>query len=245
MLTATYAVEAAIEETHWWYVGRRRLFGREIRKAAVPEKAEILDVGTGAGTNLRMLRDLGFPRVIGLDTSDDAIRWCAAKGLGDVCNGSITEIPFSENRFDLVLATDVIEHVDDDFRAVSEIARVLAPGGRALITVPAFPSLWGLQDEVGQHKRRYRLSELTDLVSRGGLNITHAYYFNYLLFLPIWIVRRFIWSTRIHLDSEAQLGSAVLDKILSGIFTLDILTAHAVRPPFGVSIFLFAEKPKP
>jgi ubiquinone/menaquinone biosynthesis C-methylase UbiE len=90
-----------------------------------------------------MLSDLGFKHVTGVDMSDDAIRFCAEKGLGHV-----EKLPFDNVSFDVVLATDIIEHVDDDNRALAEIARVLRPGGKVLITVPAFQALWGLQDEV-------------------------------------------------------------------------------------------------
>ncbi len=190
MLEATYAVEAAIEETHWWFVGRRRLFARELEAAGIRLDARILDVGTGAGSNLRMLRDLRFSAVEGLDLSEEAIRWCAGKGLGPVRCGSICDMPFEDGRFDAVLATDIIEHVEDDKRALTELARVIRSGGTALITVPACPALWGLQDEVGLHRRRYRMRPLLELVRASGLSVSRAYHFNYLLFLPIGVCGR-------------------------------------------------------
>jgi ubiquinone/menaquinone biosynthesis C-methylase UbiE len=146
MEAETYTAEAAAEPTHWWFVGRRRLFGRELVRQAVAIDARVLDIGTSTGANLRMLRDLGFHQVTGLDKSDDAIRFCDEKGLGHVEKGDVCALPFPDSNFDLVLATDIIEHVDDDDRALMEIARVLKPGGRLLVTAPAFQSLWGLQD---------------------------------------------------------------------------------------------------
>lgn len=143
---ATYAVEAEVEATHWWFVGRRRLFGAELAKSGIKPTDRVLDIGTGTGANLRLLRSLGLAAVRGLDSSDEAIGYCVSKGLGAVQKGDICALPFADESFDFVLATDVIEHVDDDPAAAREIARVLAPGGIALISVPAFPSLWGLQD---------------------------------------------------------------------------------------------------
>src|SRR5688572_24003653 len=169
MDTTVYSVEAEVEATHWWFVARRRLLARLIARAAVPGTAGVLDIGTGTGTNLRLLRELGFSRRRGLDSSDEAIRWCAEKGLGEVTKGDVRRLPFGDGEFQLVLATDVIEHVDDDTLAISEIRRVLAPGGTAILTVPAFRSLWGVQDEVAQHKRRYRKNELVEVVRSGGL----------------------------------------------------------------------------
>jgi len=167
---ATYAAEAAIEADHWWYVGRRFLFSEVINAFGLPQSAEILDVGTSVGTNLRMLRDLGFTRIIGVDQSPEAIRFCAEKGLGEVQLGDVCALPFGDRRFDLVIATDVLEHVQEDLSALRELRRVLKPGRHLLLTVPAFPLLWGLEDEVSHHKRRYRLPELIEKLYRADLS---------------------------------------------------------------------------
>jgi 2-polyprenyl-3-methyl-5-hydroxy-6-metoxy-1,4-benzoquinol methylase len=108
-----YAAEAAIEADHWWFVGRRLLFADVIRGLGLARDAEILDVGTGTGANLRLLRNLGFVRITGVDQSSDAIRFCGEKGLGAVQLGDIAALQLPDRRFELVLATDVIEHVDD------------------------------------------------------------------------------------------------------------------------------------
>lgn len=242
MDAGAYAVEAEVEQTHWWFVGRRRLFAQELEKSAIPSTASVLDIGTSTGTNLRMLRELGFRNVVGLDRSDDAIRFCASKGLGPVEKGDILAMPFVDNAFDLVLATDIIEHVDDDSRALREIARVLAPTGKVLITVPAFNAVWGLQDEVAHHKRRYRLRQLLTRIEAAGLDPTRRYYFNYLLFGPIWLARRLMRLMSIRVDSEGQINTPMLNKLLSLLFAFDLKTAPLLRPPLGVSILVMAEK---
>lgn len=243
MLETTYATDSAAEETHWWFVGRRRLFARELEGAGVPRNARVLDIGTGVGTNLRMLRNLEFSAVEGLDPSKEAVHWCASKGLGPVHLGSVNDIPFENGAFDVVLATDVIEHVDDDGRAMEEVARVLAPNGIALITVPAFPSLWGLEDDVSLHRRRYRMRALRQLVYESGLAVRRAYHFNYLLFIPIWGARRMMRLTNPRLQSETQIRTPLLDRLLSVVFAVDVLTAPRLRLPFGVSILILAAKP--
>ena len=239
---AAYTVEAESEETHWWFVGRRKLFGDELKRAGVSPDARVLDVGTGTGSNLRMLRDLGFTRVTGLDASDEAIRFCASKGFGFVRRGDICAMPFAEESFDLILATDVIEHVDDDGQAVAEIARVLAPNGRVLLTVPAFQSLWGLQDRQAFHKRRYRLRPLVQLLRSRGMRVERSFYFNYLLFIPIWLARRAIDLFGLKLDSENEISTPLLNRLLSLVFALDVSTARFLRVPFGVSIFTMTKK---
>ena len=236
MEIATYAVEADAEATHWWFVGRRRLFARLIARQDLPLDAPVLDVGTSTGTNLRLLKELGFSNREGLDPSDEAIDWCARKGLGKVSKGDVCALPFRDHQFRLVLATDVIEHVDDDLRAIHEIRRVLAPGGTAIFTVPAFQSLWGLQDDRAQHKRRYLKKELLRLISQGGLECTESFYFNYILFAPIWAARQVLKLFNVRLDSENQVNTPLLNRVLTKVFLLDVATSRFIHPPFGVSI---------
>lgn len=239
---ATYEVEAQVEATHWWFVGRRKLFISIIKNFHLDKKAEVLDIGTSTGTNLRMLREAGFVTVRGLDFSDEAIRWCADKGLGRVDKGDVCNIPCQKGVYDLVLATDIIEHVDDDVTALSEISRVLKSSGYAVITVPAFQSLWGLQDTVSHHKRRYRKQELLDKLNKVGFVVEECFYFNYLLFLPIWLARKTIALIGLNLSSENELNSTLMNRVLNCIFSFDIATARKVNPPFGVSILAIVRK---
>lgn len=243
MEDTTFVVETAIEAEHWWFVGRRRLFAREIARWRVEPTARVLDLGTSTGTNLRMLRDGGFSNVVGLDLSENALRLCKEKSLGNVIRGDITRLPFFHEQADLVLATDVIEHVDDDQAAIREITRVLKPGGAALIAVPAFELLWGPQDEFAQHKRRYRKREVEKMLSDAGLIVERSYYFNYLLLMPILLARILLRLMRTELSSENEINSPVMNRILGAIFSFDVATAPFIRPPFGVSAFLLAIKP--
>jgi SAM-dependent methyltransferase len=240
MEISAYAAEAAVEADHWWFVGRRRLFADIVRGLSLSADAPILDVGAGTGANLRLLRDLGFVRAIGIDLSPEAIRFCAEKGLGRVEPGDARALPFADCRFDLVFATDVIEHVEDDVAALREIRRVVKPGGRLLLTVPAFAMLWGLQDEVSRHRRRYRLADLLGRLDAAGLAPLQHFYFNYLLFLPILAARRLIRVLPIRLDSEAEINTRWLNRLLGAVFLCDVKTAPWLRPPVGVSALVVA-----
>ncbi len=237
-----FAVEAKVEATHWWFVGRRRLFAREINRLGLDRTARVLDIGTSTGTNLRMLRDLGFVNVEGLDPSESARQWCLDKNLGEVTQGDVRQMPFDNGTFDLVLATDVLEHVDEDDVAVKEITRVLKPGGRALVTVPTFKLLWGIQDDLAHHYRRYRKGQLLALLKQGGLRSTRAYYFNYVLFLPILIARRILRTFSREKRSENEINGPMINRILTFVFRVDIATSPFLRPPMGVSALVVAER---
>jgi len=238
----TYAIEASVEATHWWFVGRRRLFARELTRIGLNVNSKVLDVGTGTGANLRLLRDYRVREVAGLESSEIAIRHCQSKGLGQVVRGDVCAMPFSNGSFDIVLATDIIEHVADDCIALREIYRVLKDGGKALIAVPAFPSLWGLQDIVAHHKRRYRMGPLREQMHKVGLEPRRSYYFNYLLFGPIWLARKLIRWSGVKRSSENEFNTPLLNRFLSAVFALDVSTAPFLHPPFGVSILVIAEK---
>lgn len=234
---SVYVVEAEIQRSHWWFAGRRRLFARELLKAGAERQGSVLDIGSGTGSNLRMLRDLGFAGVVGLDNNEEAVRFCAEMGLGEVRLGDICALPFANSSFDLILATDVIEHVEDERLALREIARVLRPGGKVLITVPAFDILWGLQDRVAHHFRRYRLRPLRGQIEQAGLRLLQMFYFNYLLFFPIWLARRTIDRLHLKIEHEGQLNAPLPNFLFSLIFRFDVWTAPVLHPPVGVSIF--------
>lgn len=242
MRKSVYDIEARVEADHWWFVGRRRLLADRIRRFGLSPTAPILDVGSGTGANLRLFRDMGFTQVVGLDVSPDAVRYCEAKGLGPVETGDILHLPFDDGSFDLIIAADVIEHIDDHVAAAKEIARVMAPDGRAVFTAPAFKSLWGRQDIVSEHHRRYRRPELVKLIDGVGLTVIDSFYFNYLLFGPIWLARQIMRLAGIKVDSENQLNPRGINALLKAVFQLDLATAPIIRAPFGVSILVEAVK---
>lgn len=242
MELSTHFAETGIEADHWWFKGRRALFGRILRRLGVAKDARILDAGTSSGSNLRLLRDGGYSNFVGLEISADAIEMCKAKGLGPIERGDICAMPFADGSFDFVLATDIIEHIDRDDLALGEMKRVLKPGGHCLITVPAFPSLWGHEDVKLHHKRRYRLRPLLEKIRAAGLTPVDAFYFNYLLFLPIWCVRRLANLRPPPERSETEFAP-LLNRIASAVFALDTRTAPWLRPGFGVSALVLARCP--
>jgi SAM-dependent methyltransferase len=240
---ATQAVEAHVERDHWWFRGRRRLVATMIRAFGIPPTAQVLDVGCGTGSNLRLLVELGFGDVTGLDRSEDAVRWCREKQLPPVERGDLCALPFPEDHFDLVLATDVLEHVDEPDAGVAELRRVLRPGGTLIVTVPAFESLWGLQDDVAHHKRRYRRDELVVQLRAGGFSVARSFYFNFLLFVPIWLARQLIRWLGVEVASENEINTRWLNALLARIFAFDVWAAPRLRPFFGVSILAVARCP--
>ncbi|MBD0370779.1 MAG: methyltransferase domain-containing protein [Pyrinomonadaceae bacterium] len=243
MMQHTYAILYEVEGSHWWYIGRRRIlssFVKEICSTIKSGRPKILDVGCGTGANLVMLGEFGEAH--GIDVSHDALSFCRERGLERVSHGSAEELPFEDETFDLVTALDVVEHLDDDLAGLKEFRRVLRPGGRILLFVPAFMFLWGLQDEVSHHRRRYTLPELLKVVREAGFEIERATYANITFFLPILMVRKLMRLTGIRTETENKIGISALNGVLGKIFGAESSILRHMNLPFGVSALCVARK---
>jgi SAM-dependent methyltransferase len=176
-----------LEDWHWWFRNRRRLVWGLLRRSGVPLSPRVLDAGCGTGRNLIEFGPLGEAE--GVDVSDDAVAFCHRRGLHGVRTARVEELPFPDGRFDLILATDVIEHLEDDRRALNELRRVAAPGARLIITVPAYNWIWSQHDESHHHHSRYTLRRLRERVlSAGWEPLAGSYYFA-TLFPAVAVVR--------------------------------------------------------
>src|ERR1700730_8400269 len=109
-----------------------------------------------------------YGKAKGIDVDEEAVGYCRKRGLLDVYQGGAESLPFEDGSFDLVTALDVLEHLDDDALALREIGRVLRPGGCLLMSVPAHKFMWGDQDEVNLHRRRYVAPEVRDRLTATG-----------------------------------------------------------------------------
>lgn len=222
---------AALEQRHWWYAERRALV-RRLVSPLTPGRA--LDVGCGGGGNTGVLRDLGW-RVNGLEYSPAAAGLAASRGLG-VVRGDARRLPFADASMDLVMSTDMWEHIDDDEAVARETVRVLRPGGRALVAVPCSMSLWSGHDVALGHVRRYERDELTGLMTRAGLEVVDVRSWNVLL-------RPVVRARRRHNTSESEMEQVhpVLNAGLrAAVATERFLPLH--RLP-GVSLVVRAVKP--
>jgi SAM-dependent methyltransferase len=176
-----------LEDSHWWFKGRRQVIWALLRRATPPANPRILDAGCGTGRNLIEYGVLG--PATGIDPSPAAIAYCRRRGITDVVEAQIERLPFEDRRFDLLLACDVIEHVDDDAGALAELHRVARAEARLLITVPAYQWLWSQHDVSHHHKRRYTLRRLRRRVLESGFEPLVETYFNSLLLAPIAVAR--------------------------------------------------------
>ena len=221
-----YEEMAALEDHHWWFVGRRKLLWSLLRReGGVARGARVLDAGCGTGRNLV---EFGG---IGVDPSPDAVAAARARGV-EVVQAPVEALPFADASFDLLLATDVLEHVEDDGAALRELRRVAAPGALLLVTVPAHPWLWSGHDEALHHRRRYRRAELLREVRAAGWEPAVATWWNAALLPAIALVRSFSRGSRADHNRSAP-------RVLRLPMAVEAwLVGRGVNLPFGVSLAL-------
>ncbi len=242
----TYAIMYEVEGAHWWFAGRRRILESFLAQIAptlpVAEgtRARILDVGCGTGANLEMLARFGDAE--GVDVSEDALAFCRARGLTRVRVGAAEALPYADASFDLVTALDVVEHLDDDVAGLGEMRRVLKPGGCALLFVPAFQWLWGVQDDVSNHRRRYTLPQLRRAATTAGLQVERATYANITFLAPILLGRVLMRVTGARPASENNINVAAFNGILGRVLGAERVWLRRLSLPVGVSAICVARR---
>jgi SAM-dependent methyltransferase len=241
----TYSIMYKVEGSHWWFAGRRRIiesFLREICRKLGTSSPHILDIGCGTGANLEMLSQFGDAE--GVDVSAEALAFCQERGLKNVRQGQAEALPYEDSSFDIVTGLDVVEHLDDDVAGLKEMYRVLRSGGYALLFVPAFMFLWGVQDDISHHRRRYTRDNLQQSVRAAGFEIERFTYANLTFFTPILMGRLLMRMTGLRPASENNLTVSALNGILGRILGAESSILRMVNLPFGVSAICVARRTK-
>jgi SAM-dependent methyltransferase len=231
-----------VDEHHWWYRGRRRIVRAELDRLALPGNARVLDAGCGSGRQLQELKDYG--EVSGIELDPDAAAVAASRGLGEVRVGRLEQLPWEDGTFDLITCLDVIEHTPDDRVTLAELRRVARPGGRLLVTVPAYQALWSLHDVANHHYRRYGRRSLRLAAVETGWRIRRLTSFNSILLPPAAIVRLARRGRQANGDytPDLELGPAWLNEVLEGPLRLEARwLARGGTLPAGLSLLAVVE----
>lgn len=243
MRTDEYERMYGLEDSHWWYIGQRRIFNRLLERYCLPGDRRVLDAGCGTGGTLGMLDRWG--EVVGCDSSPEAIGFCRRRGGREVVAASVTELPFDDNFFDMVTSFDVLYclEVEERRQAVAEFERVLKPGGFLALNIPAYNWLRSQHDEVIGTKHRFNRREVVGLMRAGGFTPQKVSYWNTFLF-PAAAAVRLLKKLRSGDETESDLKpvTPLLNRIFTGILFLESGLLRYVNFPFGLSILAVAKK---
>ena len=234
-----------LEEKHWWFVGRREIILKLIKKNFLGRQdIKILEIGCSGGPLLNLLISQGYSHVVGIDNSKEAIRRCKERGFKKVFLMDGAEPNFNSEQFDVIIASDVLEHIQNDKRAVKRWEGILRKGGIVICFVPALRALWSKHDEDNKHYRRYTKKYLASLFKENGHNIIRLSYWNVALFLPI-LFYRFLMRSLVNKSSSSQLrnGNNFLNILLIQLLRIEnALLSIGINYPIGVSVFVIAQK---
>lgn len=240
-----------LEKKHCFLLSRRNMI-KSIIDAWKNKNINILEVGCSSGVLLSELKEVGYKNLTGLDTSISALDLCKKNGINSVLlTGS--SIPLQDNKFDLVISSDVLEHIEDQNTALKEWCRVLVKGGKLVIMVPAFQFLWSDHDVINNHCRRYSVGTLIEVLERNGFKIDRVTYWNFLLFFPVLFTRvpsnliKKLFSSKKDSASEPkdQLYELpiFIDRIIKVLLHIEnYYIKIGGRFPFGVSVLAVATK---
>ena len=239
MERVVYDQMAALDQRHWWYRARREVIAALIRRRiSLKPDSRILEVGCGTGHNLGMLGQFGSVEALEVD---ETARTLAEERLGkSVFSAPLPELAgIPEQHYDLVAAFDVVEHIADDKSAIAAIAKVLKPGGRLVLTVPAHQWMWSAHDIVNHHQRRYSKAGLKQLIDGSPLKLEAIGYLNSFLF-PIAMAERFASKLRGKEDADLSLPPKPLNQALERVFAAERALIGRVPLPPGLSLFAVA-----
>lgn len=228
MQTEQFQLNYDIELRHWWFVARRRIL-RGLLAQIVPACADtvVVDVGCGTGGNIGSLSDTYT--CVGIDPSAEAIELAQQRfpKVHFLCGQAPEDLGDWAARASVVLATDVLEHVPDDFAMLSQLVAAASPGTYFLLTVPADMALWSPHDESHGHYRRYDLAQFARLWQDLPVNVLLTSYFNARLYPIVRMIRTLnAWRRKPSGDAgtDLKMPSALTNRVLKRIFSGELNT---------------------
>ncbi|MEU0314614.1 class I SAM-dependent methyltransferase [Nocardioides sp. NPDC006273] len=243
MLVGTAGGSPSIAQSdYWWYRARTRIL-ETVMKPYVGTPRRLLDVGSADGPSVTWLVGTAEHHV-SLDVDPRGLT------AGGVC-GSAAGLPFADGSFDVVSAFDVIEHCEREDAALAEIERVLAPGGRFLMSVPAYNWAWTSHDVHNHHHRRYTRRRAVAAIESAGLSALRATY-GFTGTFPMFATQRLVTRFKERGPTDALTEDAVAplptvspatERLLLGATRIDERLLGRLDLPFGSSVLVAAVKP--
>lgn len=225
-----------MEDSHWWFRAKRRIVLDLVKRHLSCEGTpRFLDLGCGTGSTLADLDGMGA--VVGMDASEDAIRYASERTDATLIQGEVPEsLSRIKDRFDCILMLDILEHLDDDLVALKATVPLLAPSGIMVVTVPAYQWLYAPRDTCHHHRRRYSRPQLRALMEGAGFSIELISYYNTLLFPLAAAQRIFSRMRKEEPGPDIRISPMLLNSLFERIFAFERHLLPHVSLPFGLSL---------
>ena len=233
---------------NFWYIkARQDLLSKLIKKTSIKnnKNAVILDAGCGAGFNYPALNKFGD--VYNLDLSNDALKICKKRKLKHIYKSDICHTSFKDKKFDLICSIELLEHIPKEEAFTNEIYRILKKDGYLILTVPAYNFLWGVDDELAHHQRRYTIKRLKKVFEKNKKFkikfISYRYFFLFFPTVPLFIIQKIKNMLYKKKSNSLSFTPSFMNKILIKIMKLEnTLLSSGIKFPFGVGIVCIIKK---
>lgn len=228
---------------NWYNVSRRILIKRLIKRLKIKFENP-LDAGCNVGQNSFLLNELSRKdKVVGIDFMDEAVRICKEKGIECYKADIEKKETLPKGKFDFILASDILEHTENDDNAVKNLVSLLDKSGYLFIVVPVFNFLWGDIDYSSHHKRRYTKSSIKKVLEKNNLKIIYENYCNFFAFLPD-ISLTFFQRATYKPGKKVTIGTGpnVLNSLFLLVAKLEVILMNFIKYPFGVEVIIIAQK---
>jgi SAM-dependent methyltransferase len=242
MITEQQEARYTFTRSYWWRTGKYEIYQKLFLNYAVSPCRRLLDAGCGPGHFTPWIEPVSQGNLVSLDPELVPLLFARSRGQRLMVQGDMQSSPFRSNFFDFVFCLEVCEHVEDDGKIVGEIFRILRPGGRALITVPALPVLWGPHDEMSGHFRRYKKRDFRNLLSSADFIILKLTFAQFIFFFPLFITRR-LKKMRGQQQRDAFQVKPRINQMLHRLVSLEYGLLKFFSLPLGTNLLAIVEKP--
>lgn len=250
MLEEEHRLYREVGSDYFWLSGKRNLIWALLQTCPGKDRLEgpLLDLGCGPGYAFEELRRHG--PVFGLDFSAEALRTCRQRCTttaveAQLMRGRADQLPCLDNSLQLVVSLDLLEHLENDDAVLQECRRVLRHSGWLVLSVPAFPWLWGDHDTRFGHRRRYTVPALKEKLCRAGFKPLKVTYVQALFVVPLWFFRRVkqLLPKPVRPESDFMKVTPAINRWLKNLIVWEALCLRRWNLPWGVSIVAICQKP--
>ncbi len=231
------------ERSSWWHIARRKLLRESVTQAMHGKReTRVLDVG---GVAELEFVDTSQLRTLNAHHSLPLLAFQQIQGCRDLVCTRLDELGFCSNSFDVVVAGDILQTLPDDLSALRELRRVLKDGAMLCLTVPAYPALWGEEDEARGHHRRYTATELRRKLNNAGFEVTRVSYVVACGFLPAVVERiaKNIFTKSIDRYRRSARSSRWSNSAMVLLLDCERHLIRYINLPFGTRVVCWARKP--